>query len=597
MENYTEVEERVQSAYKRFFEVEKRNIAALGRDFQVPEGRLQARIDGRQSRSQRHPSNRLLTDSEELAVCLYLKRLDSIGTVARIPMVTGCANAILKRRCDDDVTVSGSVTTLADGPQKVGPTWTPRFLERHPEFHIRKQKTLDIARKRAHNPDNLREWFKRFKYVCDTHGIQATDIYNFDETGFRIGIGKDQWIITLDPDRQCYLASSSNRQLVTSCEVISGDGYVLPPMLILPGAIHLEDWVTKTGLDDDVFIGISESGYTNDILTLDWLHHFDRFSSQRQIGSYRLLVLDGYGSHCTKEFIDYCDEHRIIRFCLPPHATHLLQPLDVVVFQPLKFYHSEAIEEATRTGCSDFNKVEFLSAIGSIREHAFKRTTILSAFRKTGLIPYNPDIVLSKLRESSPEPLSYPVQIPFVEHDGDSTLPHSVSQPIAETNGEFTTPPPISSASASFLTTPRTVRSFKKHADFLWHTNPTSSDFRPSLNHFIKGSLAQGHLAAQLGTDLDHAEAAQLVRSNRQKRSRRVVQKGGVLYANEARSMIQKREENDLAKKMRQAELQLERLRKTQAAERKRTWKPIFKDFKTAVKVRNRRLKPRRKYI
>ncbi len=27
----------------------------------------------------------------------------------------------------------------------------------------------------------------------------------------------------------------------------------------------------------------------------------------------------------------------------PPHATHLMQPLDVVVFEPHKHYHSEAV--------------------------------------------------------------------------------------------------------------------------------------------------------------------------------------------------------------------------------------------------------------
>ena len=34
---------------------------------------------------------------------------------------------------------------------------------------------------------------------------------------------------------------------------------------------------------------------------------------------WRLLPLDGYGSRCTKEFFDFCDDHYIIPFCLPPH--------------------------------------------------------------------------------------------------------------------------------------------------------------------------------------------------------------------------------------------------------------------------------------
>jgi len=104
------------------------------------------------------------------------------------------------------------------------------------------------------------------------------------------------------------------------------------------------------------------------------------------------------------EFITFCDDHKIIPFCLPLHSTHPPQSLDVVVFQPSKHYHAEAVDNATRTGCSDFNKFEFLAAITLIRQQAFKPSTIISAFRKTGLIPYNPEIVLERLQEYKANP-------------------------------------------------------------------------------------------------------------------------------------------------------------------------------------------------
>lgn len=130
-------------------------------------------------------------------------------------------------------------------------------------------------------------------------------------------------------------------------ETISGDSYVLPPMIIVPGIIHQEQLYTTTSIPNDYLIGTSETGYSNNELTMKWLIHFERFSFRRQVGTTRLLLLDGFGSHCTKEFIDFCDTHHIVPFCLPPHTSHLLQPLDVVVFQPYKHYHSEAVEAAT----------------------------------------------------------------------------------------------------------------------------------------------------------------------------------------------------------------------------------------------------------
>ena len=167
-------------------------------------------------------------------------------------------------------------------------------------------------------------------------------------------------------------------------------------------------------------LAVSDTGYSNDVLSLEWRKHFDHFSAQRQHSLYRLILLDGYGSHCTKEFLDFCDNHGIIPFCLHPHTTHILQPLDVV-FQPYKHFHAEAINAATCTKCSDFNKLEFLAALTSIREQTFKKTTVLSAFRQTGLIPFNPEIVLSKLNK----PMSRPGSIPSLNTRSQCCLPSS----------------------------------------------------------------------------------------------------------------------------------------------------------------------------
>jgi hypothetical protein len=44
----------------------------------------------------------------------------------------------------------------------------------------------------------------------------------------------------LDPDRPYHLGSSTNRELVTVIEAISGGGLVIPPIVILPGKVHQE---------------------------------------------------------------------------------------------------------------------------------------------------------------------------------------------------------------------------------------------------------------------------------------------------------------------------------------------------------------------
>ena len=59
-------------------------------------------------------------------------------------------------------------------------------------------------------------------------------------------------------------------------------------MIILTSVLHLEQWYTSTGLEDNVLLAVSETGYSNNELSLGWLRHFERYLACRQLGTYRL---------------------------------------------------------------------------------------------------------------------------------------------------------------------------------------------------------------------------------------------------------------------------------------------------------------------
>ena len=92
----------------------------------------------------------------------------------------------------------------------------------------------------------------------------------------------------------------------------------------------------------------------------------------------------------------------------PSHSTHLLQLLDVCIFLPAKHYFSDAVNQAIFTGEETFSGVEFLAAFNSFRKKAFKSSTILSAWKKTGLIPFDPESVLGIVRKPLPPPREEP---------------------------------------------------------------------------------------------------------------------------------------------------------------------------------------------
>ena len=118
-------------------------------------------------------------------------------------------------------------------------------------------------------PSAFRHLLREFKEEVDEKGILPGDIYNMDETGFRIGVGGNQRIITMDIHRPHHSPSDTNRDYATSVEAVSGDGIAVEPMLIPKGLSHLEKWYTQTKLPDNYLIGTSDSGYTNDTLSIE----------------------------------------------------------------------------------------------------------------------------------------------------------------------------------------------------------------------------------------------------------------------------------------------------------------------------------------
>jgi hypothetical protein len=172
------------------------------------------------------------------------------------------------------------------------------------------------------------------------YGILHTDCWNFDETGFRVGCEGSQNVVTYgqrNRQRGESLAAPTevNRDFLTSVECVSTAGELLPPLLILKAKQHIHQWYNHTHFSDNYYLGVIDSGYSNDFLSLMWLQHFDKYSKSHQRGVWRLLYFDGFGGHTTLEFVEYCKRAKIIPFGLRPHTSQWYQPLDCSCLQPL----------------------------------------------------------------------------------------------------------------------------------------------------------------------------------------------------------------------------------------------------------------------
>lgn len=208
---------------------------------------------------------------------------------------------------------------------KVSERWVGRFIKRHDELKSKYNRKYDYQRAQCEDPELIKNWFNLVWNTIMKYGILEQDIYNFDETGFQMGVASTAKVITGSHHRASRVRSlqPGNRQWVTTIETINATGWALPPMIIFAGKVHQSTWYQD--LTSDWTIGLSENGWTNDELGLQWLEAvFEKHTATRTVGRYRLLILDGYGSHNTAEFEYSCRNHQIIPLYMPPHSSHHL---------------------------------------------------------------------------------------------------------------------------------------------------------------------------------------------------------------------------------------------------------------------------------
>jgi hypothetical protein len=125
------------------------------------------------------------------------------------------------------------------------------------------------------------------------YGIQDEDIYNFDETGFQMGVITTAKVITgAERSNRPTAIQPGNREWTTVIDCISAHKWGLPPVIIFEGKVHLSTWYTDT-LPLDWVIAVSENGWTDDKLGLIWLQNvFEKHTAHCTKGKYRLLILD-----------------------------------------------------------------------------------------------------------------------------------------------------------------------------------------------------------------------------------------------------------------------------------------------------------------
>ncbi|KFY92311.1 hypothetical protein V500_04219 [Pseudogymnoascus sp. VKM F-4518 (FW-2643)] len=179
-------------------------VLSAATTYNVPRTTLRRRLAGQGSRRDIPANLRKLTDLEERVLLNRILDLDLRGFQPQLEDVREMAD----RLCTDR------------DASRVGPRWAENFVKRHPELTTRFRRRIDYQRAQCEDPDVVNAWFRLVRNMIAKYGIQEADIYNFDETGFLMGMLSSAKVVTSSERRsRPRTKQPGNREFVTPLDV------------------------------------------------------------------------------------------------------------------------------------------------------------------------------------------------------------------------------------------------------------------------------------------------------------------------------------------------------------------------------------------
>ena len=339
--------------------------------FGVARSTLHDRITGKVQEGAKRGPPTYLTLEEEEELASFLLRCADIGYAHSLPQVLALVQNIAESKGIDKTVTRG---------------WWQKFCQRHKQVTHRMAVPLSIARVVASDRNVMNRYFDMLTDTLESNGLlhKPELIYNCDETGMPLGALNRKVVARVGSSNPSCITTNSKTQ-VTVLACVSAAGLTLPPFVIFQRKTMNYD-LTKGEVPGTLY-GLSDKGWITQKLFLHWFHnHFLTYipAKKRPV----LLLMDGHSSHYCPAMIRMAANEKVILFTLPPHTTHLSQPLDRSCFGPLK----TSWRQVCQTYCyKNPGRVvgiyEFSHLFAEAWYNSMTIKNITSGFKVTGVFP------------------------------------------------------------------------------------------------------------------------------------------------------------------------------------------------------------------
>lgn len=277
-----------------------------------------------------------------------------------------------------------------------GEDWFLQFKKRY-NLSIKKPQGIEYARKKMTDPFVINEYFTLLKKTLDDLDLhdKPNHIWNMDETSLCMDPSKTK-VVGEKGKPSTRVISGPGRENTTILSTVNAAGEKAPPLVIYKGKFVWDQWVAGPHAHGDVPEGkIVYAASTKGWMEKEIFNNYFEKSFLPIIGEERpvLVIYDGHSTHVDWKVLQLAKENNITILKLPPHTSHLLQPLDLSVFKSLKTAWDKKLVVWQRINQGKKMPKKIFSEL--LREVWLetKPEIIQNGFKKAGISPFNPEVI------------------------------------------------------------------------------------------------------------------------------------------------------------------------------------------------------------
>ena len=313
------------------------------------------------------------------------------------------------------------------------------------QLTVRKPELLTLSRALACNKTVVDAWFSILGEKITQLGLQdrPAQIFNCDESGLSVNPGLSKIITKRGSKNPVQVIPGSGKEQYTILALASASGKHYPPFVVFAGK-HLYD-IWMAGGPKGALYGTSPNGWMDTNLFSNWFNAgFLKWT--KSLPKPLLLIFDGHMSHISLDVVNIAIQNQIHLLCLPPHCSHLLQPLDVGVFKPLKDEWRKIIKQWYKESRLKSNdKSQFSKLLSKLYNH-IKPQLAVAGFGKCGIYPFDPSVIAAdKLAPAS----TFDRELQSPGPSGSSAQTHQSSTPGGSTSETVQSPVPNQATQSS----------------------------------------------------------------------------------------------------------------------------------------------------